>query len=195
MSQALFPAWRPCADGRAVLATVSQRLQTARPLDAPSLHLRRPDQWHITLCYVGEGLAPSATAALHEAFADAAARIPPHAWSIERLTYWRHSGAVVALPAPCPELQALCDATRDAIRRAGIVPASVTTQPHLTLAFLDRGLPSQDWLESVDCTRDALQVERFELLFNPGGRYETLGTWPLTGTALPEPPRQETLFP
>ena len=193
MSQALFPAWRPSADGRAALATLSQRLQTARPLDAPSLQLRRPDQWHVTLCYIGNGLSPCVPAALRDAFASAAARVPPHAWTIERLAYWHHSGAVVALPAPCPSLQVLCDATRDAIRRAGIVPAAVTTRPHLTLAYLDRGLPAQAWLGAVDCPGVMFQVEHFELLFNPGGRYEALGTWPLTGTT--PPPHQETLFP
>lgn len=194
MSQALFPAWRPSADGRAALATVSQRLQTARPEGAPFLHLRRPDQWHVTLCFIGETAGPHMPPALAEAFADAATRIPPHAWRIARLEYWRHSGAVVAIPAPCPELQALCDASRDAIRRTGSMPAEVTTQPHLTLAFLDRHLPPQTWLDAVDCAGDALVVNDFELLFNPGGRYDALAAWPLTGAALPAPPRQDTLF-
>lgn len=195
MSGALFPAWRPGADGRDVLARLSDRLQAARPSDAPSLQLRRPDQWHVTLCFIGEYPSPRLTPVLSDAFAKAAGRIPPHGWTIGRLAYWPHSGAVVALPAPCPALQALCDATRDAIRRAGMGPAAATTQAHVTLAFVERGLPPQTWLDAVDCPGDTLQVEQFELLFNPGGRYEALGTWPLSGNALPAPPRQDTLFP
>ena len=39
-----------------------------------------------------------------------------------------------------------------------------------------------------------LAVEGFELLFNPGGRYDALGAWPLRGAALPSPPQQPTLF-
>lgn len=194
MSQALFPAWRPGADGRAALATLSQRLQAAHPADAHRLQTRRADQWHVTLCFIGHDVGHLATPALLAAFADAAARIPPHAWTVDRLAYWRRSGAVVALPAPCPALQALCDGTHDAIRRCGITPAQVTRQPHVTLAYLPRGLDTPTWLDAVDCGVGDLDVADFELLFNPGGHYEALGRWPLTGGALPDPPRQKALF-
>ena len=194
MSQALFPGWRPDAAGRAALATLSQRLQEARPSDAPSLQLRRADQWHATLCFIGHDVSPLATPALLDAFAAAAARIPPHTCDLERLVYWRQSGAVVALPHNCVALQALCDAMRDAIRRCGITPAQVTTQPHVTLAYLPKGLDAQPWLDAVDCDIGPLTVDTFELLFNPGGRYEALGSWPLTGAPLPPPPRQDALF-
>lgn len=195
MSRALFPAWRPSADGRAALARLVERLQTARPQGAPLLQLRRPDQWHVTLCFVGDMPAPQATAdVLAPTFAAAATRIPPHAWRVDRLAYWPQSGAVVALPVASPALQALCDASHDAVRRAGIAPADRTSRPHTTLAFLDRGLPSQRWLETIDCDIDPLAVDGFELLFNSGGRYDALGSWALTGAALPEPPRQDALF-
>src|SRR3546814_591350 len=77
---------------------------------------RRPDQWHATLCFIGYDAGHLVTPALLDAFASAAARIPPHGFSIERLTYWPQSGAVVALPFDCPPLQAL--ATRPAMRSA-----------------------------------------------------------------------------
>lgn len=194
MSRTPFPAWRPGAGSRAALAAVSQRMQTARPPGAPSLHPRRADQWHVTLCFIGHEVDAAAMPALLDAFADAATRIPPHVWSIERLAYWPQSGAVVALPHPCPALQVLCDAARDAVRRCGIVPAQATTRPHLTLAYLDKHLAAQTWLEHIDCSLDPLTVDGFELLFNPGGRYEALGAWPLRGAALPSPPQQPTLF-
>src|SRR3546814_12337051 len=107
------------------------------------------------------------------AFASAAARSPPHGFSIERLTYWPQSGAVVALPFDCPPLQALCDATRDAIRRCGNSPQQVTTQPHVTLAYLDRHLAAQDWLHDIYCSAaGTLHVDRFEPLLHPGGRLD-----------------------
>ena len=194
MSRALFPGWRPDAAGRERLSALAARLQSARPDGAPRLQPRRPDQWHATLCFIGYDALDLATPALHDALAGVARSIPPHAFTVERFAYWPQSGAVVALPRDCPALQALCDATRDAIRRCGIRPLQVTTQPHVTLAYLDRHLPAQPWLDGIDCDVGALRVERFELLFNPGGRYDALGEWALTGPALPPEPEQARLF-
>ena len=194
MSQALFPGWRPDAAGRERLQHVVSALDAARPHDAPRPQPRRTDQWHITLCFIGRGLERPATTALFDAFADVASAIPAHAFTIERIGYWPQSGAAVALPHRNAALQALCDGTREAILRCGIRPQQATTQPHVTLAYLDRHLPPQPWLDGIDCSGPALRVDGFELLFNPGGRYEALGAWPLTGTALPLPPVQAGLF-
>lgn len=70
----------------------------------------------------------------------------------------------------------------------------VTTQPHVTLAYLGKHHPPQPWLDGIDCSGGACSVEGFDLLFNPGGRYESLGAWALTGTGLPPPPHQAGLF-
>jgi len=194
VSLALFPGWRPDAGGLDGLATIAARLGEARPHDAPRLQPRRPDQWHATLCFIGYDLLHLATPDLHDALAEVGRRIPPHAIEIERIAYWPQSGAVVALPHDCPALQALCDATRDAIRGRGIRPLQVTTQPHVTLAYLPRQLPAQPWLDAIDCSTAPLRVERFELLFNPGGRYDALAEWPLSGPPLPAAPEQPALF-
>ena len=194
MSQALFPGWRPDAGGRERLAALAAALVAARPVDGPRLQLRRPDQWHATLCFIGYHVRELATPALLDAFAAVASRIPPHAFTVERIAYWPQSGAVVALPHACAELQALCDATRDAVKSSGIRPEKTTQQPHVTLAYLDRGLGEQAWLAGVGCAGEPLRVERFELLFNPGGRYEALGAWRLAGAALPAAPRQASLL-
>src|SRR5690606_3350627 len=194
VSQALFPAWRPRAAEAERLQSLVHALRDqfrARGLGPRSL--RRPDQWHVTLCFLGHG--EHATPALLDALALAATRVPPHAFRMARIAYWPGPGVVVALPATCPELQALCDATRDAGRRAGIAPLQATTQPHITLAHLERGLPPQAWLDGIDCAATgAFEVDRFELLFNPGGRYQALRCWTLTGTGLPRAPEQGTLL-
>lgn len=194
MSRALFPGWRPDAGGRERLVQVASALAAARPDGAPRLQPRRPDQWHATLCFIGYDVRHLATPALLDTLAEVATRVPAHAFTVEHVAYWPQSGAVVALPHRCDALQALCDATRDAVRRQGIRPLQVTTQPHVTLAYLDRGLPAQPWLDDVDCDGAALRVDGFELLYNPGGRYEALAAWPLTGTALAMPPHQAQLL-
>jgi len=194
VSGALFPGWRPDAAGRERLAALAAALQAARPGNGPRLQPRRGDQWHATLCFIGYDAIHLATPALLEALAAAAQRIPAHTFRVERLAYWPQSGAVVALPRECTALQALCDAVRDAIRACGIPPLQVTTQPHVTLAYLERHLPAQAWLDAIDCDGDALRVDAFELLVNAGDRYEALAEWPLTGLALPSRPTQATLF-
>ena len=192
MTGALFPAWRPDAAGRDALGMLSARLAAACPPGAPGMRLRRPDQWHATLCFIGEG-GGLVTPALREALAVAATAIPPHAITIERITAW--AGVVVAIPHHCPALAALCEATHDAALRSGTRPRQATTQPHVTLAYLDsreaRPLP---WLDAIDCSGPALRVDGFELLHSGHGRYESLGAWPLSGRALPPTPRQSALF-
>ena len=194
MSGALFPGGRPDADGRKRLSAQVDALRAACPAGAPTPQPRRPEQWHATLCFMGYALRDAVTPGLLSAFADAAARIPPHSFTLDRIEYWRQSGAVVALPAACPALQALCDETHAAVRRCGLRPQQATTQPHVTLAYLARGLEPQPWLAEVDCAGAPLHVDGFELLFNPGGRYESLATWPLTGTTLPAMPTQPSLL-
>ena len=195
MSRTVFTAWRPDAAGRGQLAALADRLREAAAGSAPRLKPRRPDQWHATLCFIGRNQPHLATPALREALAEVARSLPPHAFTVERLVYWAGSGAVVALPRECPALQALCDATGDAVRRScGIEPEETVTQPHVTLAYLDRRLPPQAWLDAVDCGGPPLRVERFELLHNPGGRYAALGEWALAGTTLPRKPEQAQLF-
>ncbi|MDH5833996.1 2'-5' RNA ligase family protein [Luteimonas kalidii] len=194
MSGALFPGWRPDADGRERLSALVDALVSASPVGAPKPQPRRPEQWHATLCFMGDDLRHTVTPRLLAAFADAAARIPPHSFTLDRIEYWRQSGAVVALPDACPALQALCDETHAAVRRCGLRPQQATTQPHVTLAYLARDLEPQPWLADVDCTGAPLRVDGFELLFNAGGRYEQLAAWPLTGTTLPTAPHQPALL-
>jgi len=194
VSGTLFPAWRPDAAGRECLAMLATALQVAQPAAASPLQPRRPAQWHATLCFIGANTPGAVTPALLDAFADAGRRVPAHAFQVDRIVYWPQSGAVVALPRDDEGLRALCDATRDAIRRCGIREQQATTQPHVTLGYLGRGLPPQAWLDGIACGDDALRVDTFELLAGAGGRYDALGEWPLTGAALPAPPTQAALF-
>ncbi len=188
MSRTLFTGWRPGVAAQATLAALRERIVAARPDDAPRLSLRRPDQWHVTLCFVARDFDDAIVAATRDALERAAAAVPPHEFCIERLAFWRQAGVLVALPRRNALLQALCDANRDALRDAGIRPQEATTQPHVTLAYLERGAPPQPWINEVDCTGEPLQVAQFELLFNAGGRYQALGQWALSGSA---PPAQQ----
>ena len=192
MSRTLFAGWRPDDAARDHLSRLACAMHGARPADAPRPKVRRTDQWHATLCFVGHDVGETVVGKARQALAEVSHRIPPHAWRVARMDYWAGSGAVVVLPGPDDTLQALCDACADALRGAGIRPVRGTTQPHLTLAYLPRHLPPQPWLADVDCTLPRLQVARFELLLNPGGRYEALAEWPLRGTT--PAPGQPGLF-
>lgn len=196
MSGALFPGWRPSGSESPVLQGWIEAAQRALPADAPLPQWRRADQWHITLCFIGDRLDPGETERARRALGSVGGRIPPHAIRIERLAHWRghRSMPVVALPAASPELQALCDACRDALNHAGMRPMQATTTPHVTLGYYDGGTPMQHWIGEVRHPVCELAVERFDLLFNPGGRYESLASWPLTGSALPRRPEQGSLL-
>ncbi len=183
----------PDAAGRERLARLASAMQTAAS-GGVQAKPRRPDQWHVTLCFVGHDLGDAVAAAAGHALAPVAERIPPHAFRIKRLAYWSGPGVIVALPAPNAALQALCDACAVALRRAGIGPVQRTSQPHITLAYAARRLPPQPWLDGVGSPVDGFRVDRFDLLYNHGGRYESLAHWPLTGTHLPPEPQQAPLL-
>lgn len=194
MSQALFAGWRPDESGKGVLSRTLEALQAARPAHAPIPKPRRPDQWHVTLSFIGRGMGePQAEAALR-ALSGVAARIPPHAFRTARLEHWPGPAAVVALPESSPGLQALCNECSISLRRAGIRPIQRTTQPHITLAYFDKGTPVQSWVAGVAGDTQAMQVDDFELLFNPGGHYRSLARWLLTGALLSRESEQAGLF-
>jgi 2'-5' RNA ligase len=194
MSGSLFAGWTPDAAGCGRLARLVSTMQAAASATALHAKPRRPDQWHVTLCFIGHDVGEAVAAAAARALAPVAARIPPHAFRIERLAYWAGPGVIVALPARNPALQALCDACAAALRGAGIGPVQATTQPHITLAHAGRRLAPQPWLDEIVCAGEDFRVERFDLLHNPGGRYESLAHWPLTGTRLPPEPQQSSLL-
>ena len=193
MSGSLFTAWRPDEAARTQLAALLSAIRVACPAQ-PQLKPRRPDQWHITLCFIGDRVMHLVTPELLGAFAAVGAVIPAHDFTIERLAYWPRSGAVVALPHACPMLLTLCDATGKALRKLDIRPQDVTRQPHVTLAYLPRHLPAQPWLDGVCRAVAPMHVGSFELLCSAGGRYESLGHWPLTGTEFAAPSTQALLF-
>src|SRR5690606_17180117 len=96
VSQALFPAWRPTDGEAARLAPVAAALREASREHGLRLgSLRRPDQWHVTLCFVGNGVRHLATPALRASFERVAACMPPHSFRFERIMYWP-KGVVVA---------------------------------------------------------------------------------------------------
>lgn len=194
MGRSLFAGWMPDAAGRERLGRLAAALQAARPAGMPALKLRRADQWHATLCFIARGFDEAVATRAATALAPVAARIPPHAIAIDRIEYWSGPSVFVVVPAPDPVLQALCDACAVALRHADVGPVQRTTQPHVTLAYADRHLPPQDWLAGIACAGATLRVDRFQLLFNPGGRYEALGDWPLAGGPLAAAPDQPALF-
>lgn len=181
MSGALFAAWRPGGPGRERLARLVAGVLEARPADAPRLRPVRPDQLHLTLCFAGRDRLEQVDARVLAALAAVAGRTPPLALHLAAIEHWPAAGVVVAVAAPCPALQALCDATCAALHAAGLPPARPTTRPHVTLARLGRREAPQEWPALAPCDPAPLRMASMELLHNPGGGYAALGRWPLTG--------------
>lgn len=129
-----------------------------------------------------------------QALASVGAEVPPHDIELDFLVHNVQSGSIIAIPRSSRELEALCDACCAALRRHGIVPAHATRQPHITLAYLPRGSATPAALPGIDVTGISLAVTHFELLHNPGGRYDSLARWPLAGAPLAPLPQQTMLF-
>lgn len=94
--------------------------------------LQRPDQWHVTLEFIGD-VATERQVALHAA----ASRVPmrPAVIEFDRCEVWRKPqvSCLVASQTP-PALVELVTGLRAALAAAGFTPDSRPFQPHVTLA-------------------------------------------------------------
>jgi 2'-5' RNA ligase len=155
----------------------------------PRLRWTRPDQWHLTLAFLGE-VGDEARGDLSARLARTAARHPPMRLALhgagrfgDRVLWTRVTGDVVAL-------RGLAASVRAAAERAGIDVEDRPYRPHLTLA---RGRDGTDLRPVVDAmagfaghtwTASELHLVRSHLGAGPErtSRYEQVASWPLTGS-------------
>jgi RNA 2',3'-cyclic 3'-phosphodiesterase len=155
----------------------------------PQLRWTRPDQWHLTLAFLGE-VGDAARADLTARLGRTAARHQPMRLALhgagrfgDRVLWTRVTGDVVAL-------RGLAASVRAAARRAGVDVEERPYRAHLTLA---RGHDGTDLRPLVDALADfaggewtagELHLVRSHLGAGPGrtSRYEPLESWPLTGS-------------
>ena len=139
---------------------------------------QRPDQWHVTLEFLGD-VAADRRGGLHRAAERV--RAAPFTVSFDQLEHWRKPQVVCLtasrIPAP---LAALVDGLRAALAEEGFIPESREFRAHVTLA------------RKVKTARHgrlepplAWPADRFALVRSvtgpAGSRYEPLHWWNLSG--------------
>lgn len=159
---------------------------------APTLRWTRPEQWHLTLAFLGE-VRDVVLGELTSRLGRAAGRHPPLSLSLggggrfgQRVLFTRVHGDTAGL-------RRLADSVRAAARRSGLPVEQRPYRPHLTLARADGSTdlrplvehlssgtgsgPGQPWV----ATR--LSLVNSLLGAGPGGssQHESTADWPLTG--------------
>ena len=139
MARLFFALQPPEADRLALARLVPPRVAAAarRPL--------RPDNLHLTLCFLGE--TPEAAVArlmtLARPFAGFHAQL-----SLDRIDFWPRSAVLVALPredAARLQVISLASSVRAAAREAGFAPDESEFRPHVTLVrSLARARPGEE---------------------------------------------------
>ena len=181
----LFVAVSPPPDALDELLSATAAVRAAHP----QLRWTRPDQWHLTLAFLGE-VGDEARADLSHRLGRTAARHPPMRLVLtgagrfgDRVLWTRVTGDLVAL-------RGLAASVRAASTRAGIDVEDRPYRPHLTLA---RGREGADLRPLVDAlagfagrgwTAGELHLVHSRLGAGPErtSRYTHLKSWPLTGS-------------
>jgi 2'-5' RNA ligase len=180
----LFVAVTPPPEAVDELRRATAALRSTRP----ELRWTRPEQWHLTLVFLGE-VDDRARADLAARLERAARRHPPLHLALQgagrfgdRVLWARVTGDVAPLRRLAASVQA-------AARRARLVVEDRPYRPHLTLAF---GYPGADLRGAVGAlagfagstwSAAELHLVRSHLGAGPDrtSRYETVASWPLIG--------------
>jgi 2'-5' RNA ligase len=180
----LFVAVTPPPEALDELRSATAEMRSARS----ELRWTRPDQWHLTLAFLGE-VDDAARADLTVRLSRVAPRHPPPRLALtgagrfgDRVLWTRVTGDVAAL-------RRLAASVRAAALRARLPVEERPYRPHLTLA---RGRDGADLRPVVDAlagfagrtwTARELHLVRSHLGAGPArtSRYELLTSWTLTG--------------
>ena len=122
-----------------------------------------PDDWHVTVCFIG-GVNEAVLAALQaSAAAVASASFPLR---FDRIEYWPEARVVAATAreVPAPALK-LASGLRELTRSLGLAPDEKPLRPHLTLM---RGVNPLAWRMNQDSQAASLEPE---LVFVPDTLY------------------------
>jgi RNA 2',3'-cyclic 3'-phosphodiesterase len=181
----LFVAVTPPPEACEQLQSATAGMRSARP----DLRWTRPDQWHLTLAFLGE-VGDEARADLTGRLGRVAGRHPPLQLALhgagrfgDRVLWTRVTGDVA-------ELRRLAASVRAAARRAALAVEDRPYRPHLTLA---RGREGADLRPAVDAlagfagrtwTAGELHLVRSHLGAGPDrtSRYTPVASWALTGS-------------
>lgn len=137
---------------------------------------QRPDQWHVTLEFLGAVAAPR-LAAVHDAASSV--RVPSFEIVLDTIEHWRRAAVLSLTPREVPsELVALVAALRLALEARDFAPERRPYRPHLTLARRVVAPPQFPALDPL-----IWPANEFVLVESITGRqgsfYEPLSAWPL----------------
>jgi RNA 2',3'-cyclic 3'-phosphodiesterase len=118
-----------------------------------------PDDWHVTVCFVG-GVNEAVLAALQASAAAVASA--PFSLSFDRIEYWPEARVVAATASQVPtSARHLSSALREMAQSLGLSPDEKPLRPHLTLM---RGVNPLAWRMNQDSASPSLEPE---LIFMP----------------------------
>lgn len=139
---------------------------------------QRPEQWHVTLEFLGS--VARERQPLLDAVAVAACRdAAPFTVRFDRLEFWRKPG-VLCLAATCvpPHLRQLVESLRGALAARGYASEAREFRPHVTLARRVAHGPTAALDPPVDWPVDGMVLVR-SVTDPAGSRYEPLARWNL----------------
>ena len=175
----VFLGWMPDAAAQVALGGMRDGLAAALPASAPRHQWRLPAQWHCTLRYLGESLAPDRRDAIEASVAAVAVAHGRFTIALEQAQYWPGAKVLVALlscPAPLRQLHADLE---HALRTCGLPAEGRALRPHVTLAYLPtRDAPRQPAQASAS---HPLNIDRIHLLQTAPRGYTSLQSWALAG--------------
>jgi len=139
---------------------------------------QRPDQWHVTLEFLGE-VASDRQAALHRAAGRV--RAEPFTLSFDELDHWHkpqvYCLAASVIPGPLAELIA---GLRTELAEEGFTPEAREFRPHVTLARKVKAARQGRLAPPLAWPSDRFALVR-SVTDPTGSRYERLHWWNLSG--------------
>jgi 2'-5' RNA ligase len=187
----LFVALIPSAAVVRELSTATMPLRCPDPSRSapPALRWTRPEQWHLTLAFLGE-VDDEPGAELARRLARAAARANPLALSLGSAGRFGNRVLWTRVRGDTEALRRLAEAVRAAARRARLPVEDRPYRPHLTLARARTEVDLRPMVASLaefassPWTAERLHLVRSELGAGPDGtaRYVSQASWPLGRT-------------
>lgn len=142
--------------------------------------LQRPDQWHMTLEFLGTVAAERLAAAL-EAGAVAAATGRPCEVRLDAIEHWRRPQVLCLTARETPEaLSGLVRSLRTELQARGFEPERRDFRAHMTLARKVPRRPRDTPLEPLGWPVAELALVE-SITDRAGARYEQRAAWPLRG--------------
>ena len=135
---------------------------------------QRPDQWHVTLEFLGD-VPPQRLASLHAAAGQV--RLRPLSIAFDRVEHWRKPQVLCLAASSVPdELAHAVNELRAALLREGFSPEQRPFRPHVTLARKVRSAESTTFDQPIVWRADRFALVR-SVTAPAGSRYEPLGWW------------------